>query len=136
MARSAARAAVMQLVYEKLLGGSGEDTLKDLIVFEPEDGDQAYIDMVFSGVQQHAEELDAIVAENSPSRQIERIARVDLSILRIALYEMIYTSDTPEAIAINEAVELAKQFSEPTSARFINGVLGTVSRKSENEAGE
>lgn len=135
MARSNARAAAMQLVYEKLMGGSGEDTLNALIAFEPEGDDQAYIDRVFAGVEKNAEELDALIAKFSPTREIDRIARVDLCILRVALYEMRFDHDTPASVAINEAVELAKRFSEPASARFINGVLGSILR-SEDGAGE
>lgn len=136
MARSAARAAAMQLIYEKLMGGSGEDTLDALISFKPEGDDQAYIDRVVAGVAGRAEELDGIVARYSPSREIGRIARVDLCILRLALYEMRYDQDTPESVVINEAVELAKRFSEPSSARFINGVLGAVSRGEKEESTE
>ena len=128
MARSTARAAAMQLVYEKLMGGSGEDTLNALISFTPEGDDEAYIDRVLDGVSQHVQEIDGLIARYSPSREIDRIARVDLCILRVALYEMRYESDTPESVAINEAVELAKRFSEPSSARFINGVLGSIYR--------
>ena len=128
MARSMARAAAMQLVYEKLMGGSGEDTLDALIAFTPEGDDQAYIDRVLAGVAEHADALDELIARYSPSREIGRIARVDLCILRVALYEMRYEEDTPDSVAINEAVELAKRFSEPSSARFINGVLGAISR--------
>lgn len=136
MARSAARAAAMQLVYEKLMGGSGEDTLDALISFTPEGDDQAYIDRVLAGVAAHAEELDDIIARYSPAREIGRIARVDLCILRLALYEMRFDGDTPESVVINEAVELAKRFSEPASARFINGVLGAVSRGEKEETTE
>ena len=134
MARSTARAAAMQLVYEKLMGGSGEDTLNALIAFTPEGDDQAYIDRVYGGVCQHAEELDALVARYSPTRALDRIARVDLCILRVALYEMRYDKETPESVVINEAVELAKRFSEPSSTRFINGVLGAISRGEEPAA--
>ena len=129
MARSGARAAVMQLIYENLLGGDGDDTLEGLIAFEPEEDDREYIDRVFSGVEGQAKKLDAIIAEHSPTREIGRIARVVLSILRLALYEMLYEKDTPDSVAINEAVELAKRFGEPADARFINGVLGAVSRE-------
>lgn len=128
MARSSARAAAMQLVYESLMGGGGEDTLSALIQFTPEGDDQAYIDAITRGVSENAQELDALIARYSPSRELERIARVDVSILRVALYEMRHAQDTPESVVINEAVELAKRFSEPSSARFINGVLGAVSR--------
>lgn len=136
MARSMARAAAMQLAYEKLMGGSGEDTLDALIAFTPEGDDQAYIDRVLAGVAEHADALDELIARYSPSREIGRIARVDLCILRVALYEMRYDSDTPESVVINEAVELAKRFSEPSSARFINGVLGAISRGEKEETTE
>ncbi|MBR1606986.1 MAG: transcription antitermination factor NusB [Clostridia bacterium] len=136
MARSMARAAAMQLVYEKLMGGSGEDTLDALIAFTPEGDDQAYIDRVLAGVAEHGAALDELIARYSPSREIGRIARVDLCILRVALYEMRYDSDTPESVVINEAVELAKRFSEPSSARFINGVLGAISRGEKEETTE
>ena len=128
MARSTARAAAMQLVYEHLMGGDGGDTLDALIGFVPEGDDQAYIDAITAGVSAHTEELDALIARYSPAREIDRIARVDLCILRVALYEMNYCQDTPQSVVINEAVELAKRFSEPASTRFINGVLGAVSR--------
>ena len=136
MARSMARAAAMQLVYEKLMGGSGEDTLNALIAFTPEGDDQAYIDRVLAGVAEHGPALDELIARHSPSREIGRIARVDLCILRVALYEMRYDNDTPESVVINEAVELAKRFSEPSSARFINGVLGAISRGEKEETTE
>ena len=136
MARSMARAAAMQLVYEKLMGGSGEDTLDALIAFTPEGDDQAYIDRVLAGVAEHGPALDELIARHSPSREIGRIARVDLCILRVALYEMRYDNDTPESVVINEAVELAKRFSEPSSARFINGILGAISRGEKEETTE
>lgn len=128
MTRSTARVAAMQLVYENLMGGCGEDTLCQLIAFTPEGDDQHYIDRTVAGIKEHAEELDQLIAKYSPSRGLERIARVDLCILRVALYEMQHGGDTPESVVINEAVELAKRFSEPASVRFINGVLGAVSR--------
>ena len=128
MARSGARAAAMQLIYERLMGGSGQDTLGVLIDFTPEEDDSRFINSVVEGVTEHVDELDSLIASYSPSREIDRIARVDLCILRVALYEMRYCTDTPESVAINEAVELAKRFSEPASARFINGVLGAISR--------
>ena len=133
MARSAARAAAMQLVYENLMGGSGEDTLDALIAFVPEGDDQEYIDATTAGIEDHAEELDELISRYSTSRELARIARVDLCILRLALYEMKYSHSVGESVAINEAVELAKRFSEPASVRFINGMLGAISRGEEPE---
>ena len=128
MARSAARAAAMQLVYENLMGGSGEDTLGALIAFTPEGDDQAYIDATVAGIESHAEELDALIARYSTSRELARIARVDLCILRLALYEMRYAEDVPTSAAINEAVELAKKYDSKEASAYINGILGAADR--------
>ena len=65
---------------------------------------------------------------------LERIARVDLAILRLALFEMFYREDVPTGVAINEAVELAHAFSGGKAASFINGILGTIAREAEAEA--
>ena len=132
MARSAARAAAMQLVYENLMGGSGEDTLGALIAFTPEGDDQAYIDATVAGIESHAEELDALIARYSTSRELARIARVDLCILRVALYEMKYSHEVAESIAINEAVELAKTYSTDNSPAFINGIIASVIKNKES----
>ena len=134
MARSAARAAAMQLVYENLMGGSGEDTLGALIAFTPEGDDQAFIDATVAGIESHAEELDALIARYSTSRELARIARVDLCILRVALYEMKYSHEVAESIAINEAVELDKGYDEPDVVSFVNGVLGGFMRGEFGEA--
>ena len=132
MARSGARAAAMQLIYERLMGGSGQDTLGVLIDFTPEEEDSRYINTVVEGVAEHVNELDALIASYSPSREIDRIARVDLCILRVALYEMRYCADTPESVAINEAVELAGKYGQEDAGAFVNGVLGTIARNREH----
>ena len=64
---------------------------------------------------------------------IERIARVDLAILRLAAYELLYMDDIPAAVTINEAVELSRRFSTEQSGAFINGVLGNLNRQLESE---
>ena len=129
MARSSARIAAMQLIYENLMGGCGEDTLCQLIAFTPEGDDQAYIDRTVAGVKAHAEELDNLIAKYSPSRGLERIARVDLCILRVALYEMLYVDSIPVSVSINEAVELAKKYGGDDDPAFVNGLLGGVARE-------
>ena len=133
MARSGARAAAMQLIYERLMGGSGQDTLGVLIDFTPEEDDSLFINSVVEGVTEHVDELDSLIASYSPSREIDRIARVDLCILRVALYEMRYCTDTPESVAINEAVELSKIYGGEESPAFVNAILGKLSRQSAEE---
>ena len=124
----------MQLVFEQLFGGDGEtQTLVDLIDYDPGEKDQAYIDTVVSGVREHAGELDAQIAACLCGWTLERLARVDLAILRLAVFEMQYMS-LPAPVAINEAVELTRKYSQEESCSFVNGVLGTISRKQSAQA--
>jgi len=74
----------------------------------------------------HIEELDDIIAKNSVKWTLARMDHVDLSILRLAVYEMIYDDQVPAQVAINEAVELAKRYGTDNSGAFVNGVLGGV----------
>lgn len=73
-------------------------------------------------------EVDALIAENTVDWSIDRISRVDLAILRVAVYEMLYREDVPTGASINEAVELAKRFGGERSYSFVNGILGTIAK--------
>lgn len=81
------------------------------------------------GVGQHRTELDAIIEKHAKGYTLERLAAVDRAILRVALYELLHEEDTPNAVVINEAVELAKKYSTEESGAFINGILGTCARE-------
>lgn len=81
------------------------------------------------GVADHRSELDQVMAELAPEWPVEQIAVVDRNILRIAIYELLFDSDTPPKVAINEAVELAKMFGSDSSPRFVNGVLGSLASR-------
>ena len=74
-------------------------------------------------------ELDQEISEKTEGWRIERFSKVDLSIIRLALYEMYYDDETPEKVAVNEAVELAKVYGGDESPKFINGVLARLIRK-------
>ena len=129
MARLIAREAAMQLVFEQLFGGeSASEALVDLIDYAPGEKERQYIDMVVSGVKEHAADLDAEISACLRGWTIARLSRVDLAILRLAVYEMKYAS-LPAAVSINEAVELTRKYSSESSCSFVNGVLGTISRK-------
>jgi len=129
MARPIAREAAMQLVFEQLFGGEGEtEALVDLIDYAPGESDRQYIDMVVSGVKEHAAELDQEISACLRGWTIQRLSRVDLAILRLAVFEMKFAS-IPVAVSINEAVELTRKYSNESSCSFVNGVLGTISRK-------
>lgn len=130
MARKAARAAAVQMVFENMLGGDGgEETLRELIEFVPEDDDQAYIQGILSGVEAHAAQLDATIEQCLKGWTIDRIAKVDWAVLRVAAYELCFARETPDAVVINEAVALAQRFDTPSAAKFVNGVLATLLQK-------
>lgn len=78
------------------------------------------------GVLTHRDALDKIIAKAAPNWPMDQMAKVDKSVLRMAIYELLYNSEVPLKAAINEAVELGKRFGSDSSSRFVNGVLGTV----------
>ena len=91
--------------------------------------DNQYSEKCFRGVYENLEELDTIISENLTGWKIDRISKVSLSVLRLAIYEMKYVDEVPEGVAINEAIELCKKYSTADDASFVNGVLGSISRK-------
>lgn len=93
-----------------------------------EDDEAESVKNTFVGICQNIEDIDAIISDNLKKWSISRISKVTLSILRVSIYEMKYLSLSP-AIAINEAVELAKQYAEDGAASYINGVLNGYAKK-------
>ena len=87
------------------------------------------------GTLENVEKIDDIIKSNLKSWTMDRIAKVDLTILRMAIYELLYSKDVPDSVAINEAIELGKIFGTDDSGSFINGVLGKVQREI-NKSGE
>ena len=77
----------------------------------------------FTAVHDKVEEIDTLINEKAKGWSTERMGKVDLTIIRLAVYEMKYDAEVPEGVAINEAVELAKKFGQDESAGFVNGVL-------------
>ncbi|MFI5355714.1 MAG: transcription antitermination factor NusB [Opitutales bacterium] len=83
----------------------------------------AFGEELMHGVIDHSEEIDARIKGLAHNWEFERIARIDLAILRLAMFEMIHRRDIPPIVSINEAIDLSKQFSNADSKRFINGIL-------------
>jgi transcription antitermination protein NusB len=91
--------------------------------------DKAFVESLVHGVHDSREELDGIIRPIAPEWPIDQIARIDRTILRMAVYELKEMADiVPPKVAINEAVELAKAFGSDNSSKFVNGVLGTAYR--------
>ncbi len=91
--------------------------------------DVTFIKELVRGVLAKLTELDGILQPIAPEWPIDQIARMDRIVLRMGLYELLYTADVPPKVVINEAVELAKAFGGENSSKFVNGVLGTVLRR-------
>lgn len=91
-----------------------------------EEKDRRYIAEKTKEVAAHTEEIDKVISANSTGWKIPRMNKADLSILRLAVYEMKWDDDVPVSVAINEAVELAKKFGGEDSSSFINGILAKI----------
>lgn len=98
---------------------------------EYEESDISFIKSEYVGITSNLENIDRIINSSARGWSVDRMSKVDLSILRLAVYEIEY-SDIPDKVSVNEAVELAKEFSDDKSPSFINGVLGNVVRNKEN----
>lgn len=132
MDRKIARAHAMKLIYEWEMGGDGgEDTRMNLLGVAPSEAESEFMNRMFEGVVANQEELDQRISKHLRSWTLERLSKVDLAILRLGAYELML-GELPAGVAINEAVELAHQFSTEKAGSFINGVLGNLSR-SEDE---
>ena len=88
--------------------------------------DKEYIKEIVNGVTENKEKLDEIIKKYLKEWTMERISKTDLAILRVAVYEILYREDIPYKVSVNEAVELAKAFSDNSSPSFVNGVLAGV----------
>lgn len=90
--------------------------------------DKEYIRKKYEAVVSHVPEIDALINENTKGWKTSRMNKVDLTILRLGVYEMKWDDEIPTGVAINEAVELAKKFSGGDSPSFVNGVLGKLAK--------
>ncbi len=123
----------MKLVYESLMGGEGRwDTVSGLMEVKDSDldeDDRSYVDAALDGIASHTSEIDDLIAAHAKGWTIDRLANVDLCILRLSVYELTRLNQSiPTSVSINEALELAHTYSTPESVKFINGVLGNISR--------
>lgn len=88
---------------------------------------------IFKGVKENMSQIDKIISDTSVKWSKERLSKIALTILRVAIYEMIFRDDVPVSVSVNEAVELAKKYGTGEEAAFVNGILGTVSKAVEKK---
>lgn len=114
--------AAIEITIEEALNDN-ESELK----INPEELSKNYVENLVEGTIQNQDEIDVILARFLQGWQLDRLSRVDREILRMAVFEMIYSSEaTPPKVALNEAIELAKFFGTEDSGKFVNGVLGKL----------
>ncbi len=109
---------------EEILNRNYEEFKKSL-------NNRDFVDDLVWGTLEHQEKIDRIIAPAAPEWPIDQIALVDLIVLRMAIYELLFKREVPPKVAINEAVELSKNLGGLNSSKFVNGVLGTVYRASD-----
>jgi N utilization substance protein B len=126
----------MQSLYEWDFSGKEKIKLKEIAErnikeFGPGMEDVDFIWQLVNGVAENIGKLDEIISKSAPQWPIEQITIVDRNVLRLGLYELLFSKkeEVPPKVAINEAIELAKTFGGESSGKFINGVLGTVYRE-------
>jgi len=128
MTRREIRDSAFKLVFEQLLRDDDIQELYDIAEEIEEITVNDDVKKIVEGTIAHAEELDSIISGYSKSRSISRISKLNLAILRIALYEAIYDENTPVNAAISEAINLSMVYTYKEDTSFINGVLGAFSR--------
>jgi N utilization substance protein B len=131
--RHLCRSIAMQSLYEWDFNGKKQEALerivnKNIKEFGPGLEDDSFVRQLVDGVVKNISQLDGIIEKAAPEWPINQINIVDRNVLRIGLYEILYSKkeEVPPKVAINEAIELAKNFGGESSGKFINGVLGTV----------
>ena len=137
MKRTETRELAFRLIYSIEIQKEMDEEQIELFLQENEiEGKEQedYIKQVFNGIKENKEEILALISSNLKEKwTVDRISKIDLAILEVAVYEMIY-SKLPYKVVINEAVELAKKYGEDSSKSFINGILASIVKKENLEA--
>jgi N utilization substance protein B len=130
MNRKLSREKAMELLFGMTLS---KDTIEEAIEAFVEnyeenikDIDLTYVKQALIGVENNKEAIDKVIQENLHNWKLDRISKVNLSILRIATYELLYDKEVPRGVAINEALEITRRYSDEKSVSFINGVLDKI----------
>ncbi len=129
--RHLARTIAMQTLFVWDFNGQKEKNLDSIIVdnftnFAPEFDDGGFVEKTVKGVLKNLSEIDAYITKFATEWPLEQITIVDRNILRVGVYEMIMDDNIPPRVAINEAIEIAKNYGGESSGKFVNGVLGAV----------
>lgn len=129
--RRRGRELALQMLYRhELSGAHSDDVEEDFEALRKVDGTVRSFSLgLFDGVVGNLDEIDAELERQTSNWRLDRLAAVDRNILRLATFELLFESETPAAVVINEAIEIAKRFGSDQSPRFINGVLDGLRRR-------
>lgn len=132
--RHLSRTIAMQTLYQWDFNGKQDKNLSDMLAQNKKElaltiDDNGFSESIVNGVTKNILQIDDYIKKYAPEWPIEQITIIDRNILRIGIYELEFSKETPPKVAINEAIELAKTFGGESSGRFINGVLGTIFKK-------
>ena len=138
MSRKTAREHAFRLLFSTQFQNESVDTMLERSLeanpgVEPEEKDLNFIRTEVAGTLQHQQEINKEIEGALQDWKLSRLSHVDLAILQITVYEMRYEEEIPVSVSINEAVELAKKYSSDAAPAFINGVLGTIAGRPEDE---
>lgn len=135
MGRRASREAAMKLLYQLEIQRDDRDEQINTVL-EDESltaSDRKYIRSIVDGVSENVEQLDKIIEKYAMGWKINRISKIDLSVLRIGIYEILFREDIPYSVSVNEAVELAKKYSNEDAGAFVNGLLAKVTKEDQKD---
>jgi len=132
--RREARVLAMQALFQMDVGHHTPETaIENVVVAEMGPSEQAYLQDMVTGTWNNLDALDRLIAAKAKNWDFERLGRVDRTVLRLALYEMGHRNDIPLAVSINEAIELAREYGDEDSAKFVNGILGSLTNGTETD---
>lgn len=137
MSRKRSREVAMELLFQisinkdnvsELMENFRENTDYDINEIEMD-----YVERILNGVVDNIEAIDNTIEKHLLNWKLNRVSKINLAILRLCTYELLYENDIPDKVSINEALELAKKYSEDKSVPFLNGVLDKIVKSSEKE---
>ncbi|MCI6001236.1 MAG: transcription antitermination factor NusB [Finegoldia magna] len=134
MSRRQSRKSAMQLIYEMNMNGDyDKNRIEEFCNYQNiNKNDIVFFKEIVLNFIEHIGDIVNIIENNTKQWNLDRINKLDLSILQVGVCEILYVESTPDSVAINEAVELAKEYSTEKSYSFINGILGSVLKRKEN----
>lgn len=130
--RKTARENAFKLIFEKLINEDSDELGYAALTEELDENDKNFLDTLLCGVETEKEFLKSVVSRFLRGFNLDRIYKIDLAILYVSCYEILFLTDVPDKVSVNEAVELAKTYSTDKSPAFVNGVLaGVIADKEE-----